>query len=120
VSLAELDDLLCNEGEVAHVAKTNLLGALGFVAALLAFDDRGGDATSIEDINGKSPVVAALHGAIENLLDYIVDNIVKEVVPWEAEEESLAQLVLYIVSKEQEILTRIVGTTLFSTNIIFK
>jgi hypothetical protein len=89
VSLAELDNLLGNKGEVAHVAKTNLLGALGLIAALLAFDDRGGDATSIEDINGKSPVVAALHGSIEDLLDYIVDNIVKEIVPWEAEKESL-------------------------------
>jgi hypothetical protein len=89
VTLAELDDLLSDKGQVAHVAKADLLGALDLVAALLALNNCIRDLANFENTDGQSSVVSTLHGAVEDLLDHIIYNIMKEVIPGESEEEAL-------------------------------
>jgi hypothetical protein len=122
VTLAELDDLLGDEGQVAHVAKANLLGVLDLVAASLAFNNGIRDLTGLKNINGQGSVVSTLHRAVEDLLDHVIYNIMKEVIPGEPEEEALETVSRKLPSEEKKLRehTKMVGTTLFSTNMIFK
>lgn len=92
MTLAELDDLLGDKSQVAHVAEADLLGALDLVAALLALNNRIRDLANFENINGQSSVVSTLHGAVKDLLDHIIYNIMEEVIPGESEEEALENI----------------------------
>lgn len=120
MALAEFNDFLRNKSKVSHVSEADLLRPLGLITALLPFNNRGSDPSGVKYIDSECPVVATLHGPIEDLLNHIVNNIVKEVVPWETEEEALSMVSIDVHRFPKELLTSIVGTTLFSTNWIFK
>lgn len=62
---------------------------MGFVGALLAGDDVMCDVSGEEDVDCERTVEAAVHGTGEDLLYYVEDDVVKEIVPGEAEEEGL-------------------------------
>src|ERR1700744_1951767 len=89
MTLAELNDLLRHQRQVAHVSQTHVSGLLFFVTPSLTFNYRVSDMASLKKIERQKSIVAPVHRSIEDLLDNIVNNIVKEVVPWEAEEEAL-------------------------------
>lgn len=76
------------------------------------------DVSGEEDVDCERTVEAAVHGTGEDLLYYVEDDVVKEIVPGEAEEEGLcSQFTLVRAFKVKKIrgnlknLTRIVGTT---------
>jgi hypothetical protein len=62
---------------------------LSFVACLLSFYDPLSYATSFEEINRQTAVVASVHLSVKDLLDNIVYYVMKKVVPWKAEKEVL-------------------------------
>ncbi len=76
---------------MTHVAETHVLGLLLFVTASLAFDNGVGDTASLEEIESEESVMTSVHRAVKHLLNDVVDHVVKEVVPREAEEEALLQ-----------------------------
>lgn len=100
MALGEFDDLFGDECEMAHVSQAHVRLGLSFIAGSLAFDDSVGDLAGLKEVDREGSIVASGHLAIENLLHYIVYDIVKEVVPWEAEEEVLSNI---SISGSQEV-----------------
>ena len=85
--LRELDNLLCDERQVTHVAHARLSLGLRLVAAPLALDYGVGHVGGLEEGDSERPVVASVHGSVEDLLDNVVHHVMKEVVPRVLEEE---------------------------------
>jgi hypothetical protein len=77
---------------VTHISKSGILFGLSFIARDLALDNSLGDSSSVEKINSETPIEATTHLAIEDLLYYVIDNVVEEVVPREAEKEVLLRV----------------------------
>jgi hypothetical protein len=77
---------------VTHISKSGILFGLGLVARNLALDNSLCDSSSFKKINSETPVEAAIHQAVEDLLYHIVDNVVEKVVPREAEKEVLLEV----------------------------
>lgn len=123
--LSELNNFLRDESQVAHVAKSDPLGLLHFVISLLTFVDLLRDPPGLENVNGQYSVVSTVHMTVEYLLNNIVNHIVKEVVPRKPEKEALQhdQSQLFPFNRRSTsagIHTKIVGTTLCSTNMILR
>ena len=101
MALDELADFLGNERQVTHVAETHALLFLRLVRNFLTvknplcdifFRCERGTSRPLEQVLRKHTVVPALQSAVEYLLYDIIDNVVKKVVPREAEEEVLKSL----------------------------
>jgi len=74
---------------MTHVPKTHVLGLLGFVTASLAFNDFISNPACFEEIKCQESIMATIHRSIKHLLDNIIDDIMQEVIPGEAEKEAL-------------------------------
>jgi hypothetical protein len=55
----------------------------------LAFYNALSDAPCLKQVNGQASVIAALHKAVEHLLNNIIHDVVQKVIPRETEEEVL-------------------------------
>lgn len=89
MTLGELDDLLCNESQMAHVTKSDPLHLLHFIIAPLASIDLLRNPSSFEKVDSQYSVASTVHRSIEYLLNDIVNDVMKEVVPRETEKEVL-------------------------------
>ena len=90
MTFSELDNLLSDKSEVTHVSHAGLGLGLRLIADLLAVDDGACDVGSFEQGDSEGGVVAAVHWAVEYLLNDIVYYVVQEVVPWISEEKVLS------------------------------
>ncbi len=88
VAFGELDHLLGDQGQMAHVSHPGLVLGLRLFASKLAVDDLVGDVGGLEQADGERRVEAPVHRAVEDLLDDIVHHIVKKVIPRVPEEEA--------------------------------
>lgn len=85
---------------MTHIAQSHVRLLLSFVACLLSFYDPLGYATSFEEIDRQTAIVASVHLTIKNLLDNIVHYVVEKVVPRKAEKEVLWLLESYLCQKK--------------------